>query len=61
MVNPRDIAGNTEEEDSLFCCGSFPRLSHTSDLDVDGPMATLPGAWRCRVSAGTGYPMSVYQ
>ena len=30
--------------------------SHSSDLRIGSPVATLPGAWRCRVSAGTGRP-----
>ena len=30
--------------------------SHTSDLNIGTPVATLPGAWRDRVSAGTGGP-----
>ena len=30
--------------------------SHTSDLKIGTPMATMPGAWRYRVSAGTGWP-----
>ena len=30
--------------------------SHTSDLEIGTPMATLPGAWRDRVSDGTGRP-----
>ena len=34
----------------------FSGLSHTGDLNIDTPVATLPGAWRCRVSAGTGWP-----
>ena len=34
----------------------FPRSSHTSDLKIGTPVATLPGAWRYRVSAGTGRP-----
>ena len=34
------------------CSGS----SHTSDLNIGTPVATLPGAWRYRVSAGTGRP-----
>ena len=33
-----------------------PRLSHSSDLKIGTPVATLPGAWRYRVSAGTGWP-----
>ena len=30
--------------------------SHTSDSKIGSPVATLPGAWRYRVSAGTGRP-----
>ena len=30
--------------------------SHTSDLKSGTPVATLPGAWHFRVSAGTGQP-----
>ena len=32
----------------------FSGLSHTSDVKIGTPVATLPGAWRCRVSTGTG-------
>ena len=32
----------------------FSGSSHTSDLKTGAPVATLPGAWRYRVSAGTG-------
>ena len=32
----------------------FSGLSHTSDLKIGTPVATLPGAWRYRVSAGSG-------
>ena len=40
----------------------FSGSSHTSDLKFDTPVATLPGAWRCRVSAGLVLvgPVSVY-
>ena len=38
------------------CDGIFSGLSHTSDLKIGTPVATLPGAWRYRVSAGTGLP-----
>ena len=31
-------------------------LSHTTDFNIGTPVATLPGAWRDRVSAGTGRP-----
>ena len=34
----------------------FPGSSHTSDLKIGTPVATLPGAWRYKVSAGTGRP-----
>ena len=30
--------------------------SHTSDLNIGTPLSTLPGTWRDRVSAGTGWP-----
>ena len=38
------------------CDGIFPGSSHTSDLKIGTPVATLLGAWRYRVSAGTGWP-----
>ena len=38
------------------CAGIFSGSSHTNDLKIGTPVATLPGAWRCRVSAGTGRP-----
>ena len=34
----------------------FSRSSHTSDLKVGTPVATLPGAWHYSVSTGTGWP-----
>ena len=34
----------------------FSGSSHTSDVKTGTPVATLPGAWRHRVSAGTGWP-----
>ena len=36
--------------------GDFSGSSHTSDLKIGAPLATLPGAWRYRVSAETGWP-----
>ena len=36
--------------------GIFSASSHTSDLNIGTPVATLPGAWRYRVSAGIGRP-----
>ena len=38
------------------CDGIFSGWSHTSDSKIGTPVATLPGAWRYRVSAGTGRP-----
>ena len=38
------------------CAGIFSGPSRTSDLKIGTPVATLPGAWRSRVSAGTGRP-----
>ena len=38
------------------CAGLFLGLSHTSDSNIGTPGATLPGAWRYRVSTGTGQP-----
>ena len=34
----------------------FAGSSHTSDLTIVTPVATLPGVWHYRVSAGTGRP-----
>ena len=36
--------------------GFFSGSSHTSDLKIGTPVATLPGAWQYRVSTGTGRP-----
>ena len=36
--------------------GIFSESSHTSDLNIGTPVATLPGAWRYKVSTGTGRP-----
>ena len=38
------------------CDGIFSGSSHTCDLKIGTPVATLPGAWRYRVSTGTGRP-----
>ena len=34
----------------------FCRPSHTRDLKIGTPVATLQGAWHYRVSSGTGRP-----
>ena len=37
-----------------YAVGIFPGSSHTSDFKIGTPVATLPGAWRHRVSTETG-------
>ena len=34
----------------------FSGSSHTIDLKIGTPVATLPGAWRYRISVGNGRP-----
>ena len=34
----------------------FSASNHTGDLEIGIPVPALPGAWRYRVSAGTGRP-----
>ena len=41
---------------NLACAGIFSGSSHTSDLNIGTPVATLPGARRYGVSTGTGRP-----
>ena len=41
---------------NLACDRIFSGSSHTSDLKIDTPVATLPGAWCYRVSSGPGWP-----
>ena len=38
------------------CKGIFSGSSHTSDSKIGTLVATLSGAWRSRVSTGTGRP-----
>ena len=45
-----------QEFDSHLCCGDFSRSSHTSDLEIETRVTTLPSAWHYKVSAGTGQP-----
>ena len=53
-------ASTLRAEDPGFECqlrwDFFSGSSHTSDFKTDTPVATLPVAWRYRVSAGTGWP-----
>ena len=45
----REVPGSNPASAGIFS-------SHTSDLKIGTPVATLPGAWRYRVSTGTGRP-----
>ena len=49
-----DKASASRAEDPGFT--PCDELSHTSDLEIGIPVATLPSAWRYRVSAGTDWP-----
>ena len=40
--------------DSRLRRGDFLGSSHTCDLKIGTPLAALQGAWRYRVSGGTG-------
>ena len=46
----------TQPRKNPACGGIFSGSSHTGDLKIGTPVATLPGAWRYRVSTGTGRP-----
>ena len=54
-----DKASASTAEDPAFesrLQRDFLGSSHSSALKIGTPVATLPGAWRHRVSAGTGWP-----
>ena len=56
---PSGKASASRAEDPGFdpvCDGIFSGSSHTSDSKIGTPVATLPGSWCYRVSAGTGRP-----
>ena len=56
------MASASRAEDPGFescLCSDFSRVSHTSDLKTGTLVATLPGAYCCRVSAGLVSPVSV--
>ena len=53
----KTFASGAEDPEFEFRLGlDFSTSSHASDLKIGTPVATLPGAWRYRVSAGTGRP-----
>ena len=42
--------------DSRLRRGHFSGLSYTSDLKIETPVVTLPGVWRYRINARSGWP-----
>ena len=49
-------ASASRAEDPGFKSRLCRDFSGSSDLKIGTPVASLPGAWRYRVSAGTGWP-----
>ena len=53
-------ASTSRAEDPMFDSrlhrGDFFGSSHTSDIKLGTPVATLPGTSRYRINAGTGWP-----
>ena len=56
VVKASTSTAEDEGFDSRLCCGDFSGSNDTSDLKTGTQVATLPGAWYNRVSAGTGQP-----
>ena len=56
MVKTSTSKGEDVGVDSRLCCGELSWLSDTSDVNIGASVAALPGTWRYRVSAGTGWP-----
>ena len=56
MVKASASGAEDPEFESRLRLRDFSGSSHTSDLKIGTPVATLPGAWRYRASAGTGWP-----
>ena len=56
LVVKASASGEQDPGSNPACAEIFPGSSHISDLKIGTPVATLPGAWRYRVSAGTGRP-----
>ena len=56
LVVKASASGATDPELESRLRRDFSGSSHTSDSKIGTPVATLPGAWHYRVSAGTGRP-----
>ena len=58
-----EVSASRAEDPGFDSClrrGDYSGSSHTSDLQIGTSVTTLPDAWRSTVSAGTGWPVSVY-
>ena len=60
LVVKASTSGNGRSGVRIRLRQDFSASSHTSDLNIGTPVATLPGVWCYRVSAVTGQPVSVY-
>ena len=55
LIDQADKVTASSEFGSCLRNGDFFQSSHTSDFKTGTPVASLPGAWRCRVCTGTGW------
>ena len=60
QVVKASASGAEDPRSNPACDRIFSGSSHPSDLKIGTPVATLPGAWHYRVSAGTGRPGCQY-
>ena len=56
MVKASAARAANRDFNSHLRCGDISGSSHTGDLKLSTPVATMPVAWHHRVSAGTGWP-----
>ena len=59
VVKASTLGEEDTEFDSPLRRGDFSGSSHTSDIKRGTPVATLPGSWCYRVSAGTDWQYTV--
>ena len=56
LVEKASTSGAEDLEFEYCLRRDFSGSSHTSDLKIGTPVATLPGTWHYRLSPGTGRP-----
>ena len=56
LRQPHSVFVDVPEFDSRLFGGDLSGSSHTSDYKIGTSVATLPGVWCYRISAGTGWP-----